>query len=63
MKITVRGNLTCLVVHGAIDGFSRLPVYLQCSDNNYAPTVLRCFIAAYGLPVCDQGVENYDAAM
>ena len=58
-----------LVIHGAIDGFSRLPVYLQCSDNNCASTVLLCFIAAadtYGLPVrirCDQGVENYDVAM
>lgn len=59
-----------LIIHGAINDFSRLPVYLQCSDNNYcASAVLWCFVAAadtYGVPVrirCDQGVENYYVAM
>lgn len=58
-----------LVIHGAIDGYSRLVVYLKCSPNNFAQTVLNLFVHAvqeYGLPVrirCDQGVENYDVAM
>ena len=57
------------VVHAAVDGFSRLPVYLHCSNNNCATTVLHLFneaVETYGLPArirCDQGVENYDAAM
>ena len=29
-----------LVVHGGVDGYSRIPVYLHCSDNNKADTVL-----------------------
>ncbi len=59
----------CLVIHGAIDGFSRLVVFLKCSPNNFARTVLNLFVQAvqeYGLPVrvrCDQGVENYDVGM
>ena len=28
------------VIHGGIDGFSRLIVYLSCATNNYASTVL-----------------------
>ena len=42
-----------LVIHGGIDGFSRLIVYLHCSDNNKATTVLHHFIGAvrrFGLP-------------
>ena len=42
-----------LVVHGAIDGFSRLITYLRCSDNNRASTVLDCFldgVSEYGMP-------------
>ena len=42
-----------IVVHGGIDGFSRIPVYLVASSNNKADTVLSAFINAvetYGLP-------------
>ena len=38
------------VVFGAIDGFSRLPVALECRTNNKTETVLECFL---------KGVENY----
>ena len=41
-----------LVIHGAVDGFSRLLTFLSCSDNNRAKTVLFKFIEAtldYGL--------------
>ena len=41
------------VVHGGIDGFSRLVVYLNVASNNRADTVLSCFTQAieqYGLP-------------
>ena len=53
-----------LVTHGAIDGFSRLVVYLKCSPNNPASTVNEVFLHAvqlYGLPSrvrSDQGREN-----
>ncbi|PFX14665.1 hypothetical protein AWC38_SpisGene21156 [Stylophora pistillata] len=49
---------------GAIDGYSRLPVVLKCTDNNWAATVLKCFLEAvelYGLPSrirTDKGLEN-----
>ena len=52
------------VTHGGIDGYSRLVVYLKCSDNNQASTVFHCFLQAtrrYGIPSrvrCDQGREN-----
>ena len=52
------------VVHGAIDGFSRLIVYLGCSANNRASTVLSHFRTAinqWGLPSrvrADDGGEN-----
>ena len=41
-----------IVVHGGIDGYSRIPVYLHASDNNRAETVFKSFIEAvrnYGL--------------
>jgi len=38
------------VIYGAVDGFSRIPVYLKCSDNILAETVLTLFIQEYGLP-------------
>ena len=56
------------VTHGAIDGFSRLVVYLHCSGNNRASTVYDLFLNAsqqYGLPSrirCDQGGENIQVA-
>ena len=42
-----------MVVHGAIDGYSRMIVYLQCATNNRSLTVYRLFKQAteqYGIP-------------
>lgn len=53
-----------LVTHGGIDGFSRIIVYLHCSDNNRAATVKHVFVEAcgvHGLPLkvrSDLGGEN-----
>ncbi|CAH3168206.1 unnamed protein product [Porites evermanni] len=53
-----------LVIHGGIDGYSRLAVYLKCSDNNRAETVGNSFLAAaeeYCWPSrvrTDKGGEN-----
>jgi len=52
------------VIHGGIDGFSRTIVYLRCSTNNRASTVLSSFmeaVAMYGWPNkirSDLGGEN-----
>ena len=55
-----------LVVHGAIDGYSRMIPFLYCSMNNRAETVYRLFqnaISIFGLPKrvrTDGGGENVD---
>jgi transposase InsO family protein len=52
------------VIHGAIDGFSRLVTFLKVSPNNLASTVLKGFKSAvdeFGLPLrirIDRGGEN-----
>ena len=52
------------VTHCGIDGYSRLVVFLKCSTNNRASTVLQSFLDAvskYGVPSrvrTDQGGEN-----
>ena len=57
------------MVHGGVDGYSRLPVYLRCSNNNRASTVLKLFqeaVSTYGLPSrirTDKGGENVDVSM
>ena len=54
------------MTHGGIDGFSRCIVYLKCSSNNCASTVLDLFTDAverFGLPSrvqADLGTENVD---
>lgn len=35
-----------LVIHGCIDGFSRVVIYLRCADNNRASTVFNIFTHA-----------------
>ena len=56
------------VIHGGIDGYSRIIVYLRCNTNNKASTVLELFeaaIAAHGQPSrvrSDFGMENVDVA-
>ena len=52
------------IIVGGIDGFSRLPLMLKCTDTNSADTLSTCLLEAvntYGLPSrvrTDQGLEN-----
>ncbi|XP_065821869.1 uncharacterized protein [Labrus bergylta] len=54
------------VVHGGIDGFSRLIVYLSAATNNRASTVLESFsgaVSKFGVPSSvrsDKGGENIE---
>ena len=58
-----------IVVHGGIDGFSRLVVFLGCATSNTAATVFERFHTAvqnYGLPSrirSDKGGENTQVAL
>ncbi|XP_074662300.1 uncharacterized protein LOC141914869 isoform X2 [Tubulanus polymorphus] len=58
-----------IVVHGGIDGYSRLIVYLKANSNNLSSTVLYVFeeaVVKWGLPSrvrADLGVENRDVAL
>eukprot|EP01038_Epipyxis_sp_PR26KG_P016104 gene16104-21882_t len=53
-----------LVIHGAIDGFTRACVFLRCSDNNTSHTVINGYMTAidkYDVPSrirVDKGGEN-----
>ena len=41
------------VIHGAIDGYSRVVVFLRCNTNNRGETVLGLFreaVNTFGLP-------------
>jgi len=57
-----------LVTHAGVNGFSRVIVYLHCSGNNRAITVLNHFVYAvqqYGWPSrvrSDQDLKNVDVA-
>ena len=57
-----------MVIHGAMDGFSRAVMFLKCSTNNQALTVLTLFedaIQKFNVPArirCDHGTENIQVA-
>ena len=54
----------CIIIFGAIDGYSRLPVSLECINNNKATILLPCFlkgVETYGIPNrvrSDKGKDN-----
>ncbi len=53
-----------MIIHGGIDGYNRLIVYLNCTNNNRSATVLNAFskaVESYGIPRrvrADRGTEN-----
>lgn len=53
-----------MVIHGGVDGFTRIPVFLKCSTNNRAETMFAAFkvgVLEFGLPQkvrSDKGGEN-----
>ena len=55
-----------IVIHGGVDGFSRMVTFMKASDNNRAETMYACFMGAvqsYGWPSrvrADYGKENWD---
>ena len=57
-----------LVIHGGVDGYGRMIVYLCCSNNNTADSVFDLFTKAVetfgcSLRVCaDRGSENTKVA-
>jgi hypothetical protein len=57
-----------IVIHGGIDGYSRMIVYLRAATKNTASNVFQCFLTAvqkFGLPSrvrSDKGGENVDVA-
>lgn len=54
-----------IVIHGGIDGFSRMVTFMSASNNNRAETMLSCFtrgVEEYGWPSrvrADHGRENW----
>lgn len=36
-----------IIIHGGIDGYCRLPVYLRASTNNLSDTILDCFLSTF----------------
>ena len=57
-----------IIVHGGIDGYSRLVTYFQASNNNRATTAFHAFeagVSDYGIPSrvrTDRGGENVEIA-
>ena len=63
-------NAYGFVLHGAIDGYSRRIIYLECNTNNRAQTVLSAFLqgvrSVQAIPHrvrADKGRENVDVAV
>ena len=59
-EICVKFPWWSMIIFDAVDGFSRLPVSLECVSNNKSETLLSCFIK--GMQVgCDQirGTKMY----